>query len=151
MAALRSVVLAARSVSHPAYPDAVVRAPGLVALDASSEEIYTRECFGPVTFLIRTTSTEQSLDRFVETVREHGAMTAAVWSTSEDVLDAAREAAAEAGVSLSENLTGPVFVNQTAAFSDYHGTGANPAANAAYTDAAFVANRFRVVTTRRHI
>ena len=34
-----------------------------------------------------------------------------------------REAAAEAGVSLSENLTGPVFVNQTAAFSDYHGTG----------------------------
>jgi len=38
-----------------------------------------------------------------------------------------------------------------AAFSDYHGTGANPAANAAYVDAAFVANRFRVVTSRRHI
>ena len=104
-----------------------------------------------MTFLIRTTSTEQSLDRFVETVRTHGAMTAAVWSTSDDVLDAAREAAADAGVSLSENLTGPIFVNQTAAFSDYHGTGANPAANAAYTDAAFVANRFRVVTSRRHI
>ena len=104
-----------------------------------------------MTFLIRTTSTEQSLDRFVDTVREHGAMTAAVWSTSEDVLEAARDAAAEAGVALSENLTGPVFVNQTAAFSDYHGTGANPAANAAYTDAAFVANRFRVVTSRRHI
>ena len=61
------------------------------------------------------------------------------------------EACADAGVALSENLTGPVFVNQTAAFSDYHGTGANPAANAAYTDAAFVANRFRVVTSRRHI
>jgi hypothetical protein len=54
-------------------------------------------------------------------------------------------------VALSENLTGPVFVNQTAAFSDYHGTGANPAANAAYTDAAFVANRFRVITSRRHL
>ncbi len=146
-----SVVLAPRAVTHPAYPDAVVRAPGLVALDASSEEIYTRECFGPVTFLIRTTSTEQSLQRFVETVREHGGMTAGVWSTSSEVLDAARDAAAEAGVALSENLTGPVFVNQTTAFSDYHGTGANPAANAAYTDAAFVANRFRVVTTRRHV
>jgi phenylacetic acid degradation protein paaN len=146
-----SVVLAPREVTHPAYPDAVVRAPGLVALDATSEEVYTRECFGPVTFLIRTTSTEQSLDRFVDTVREHGAMTAAVWSTSQDVLEAARDAAAEAGVALSENLTGQVFVNQTAAFSDYHGTGANPAANAAYTDAAFVANRFRVVTSRRHV
>ena len=44
-----------------------------------------------------------------------------------------------AGVALSENLTGQVFVNQTSAFSDYHGTGANPAANAAYVDAAFVA------------
>ncbi|HEY6742242.1 MAG TPA: phenylacetic acid degradation protein PaaN [Lapillicoccus sp.] len=146
-----SVVLAPRAVTHPAYPDAVVRAPGLVALDATSEEIYTRECFGPVTFLIRTTSTEQSLKRFVETVREHGAMTAGVWSTSAEVLEATRDAAAEAGVALSENLTGPVFVNQTTAFSDYHGTGANPAANAAYTDAAFVANRFRVVTTRRHV
>ena len=60
------------------------------------------------------------------------------------------EAALAAGVSLSENLTGQVYVNQTSAFSDYHGTGANPAANAAYVDAAFVAPRFRVITTRRH-
>ena len=63
----------------------------------------------------------------------------------------ARDAAAEGGVALSENLTGQVFVNQTAAFSDFHGTGANPAANAAYTDAAFVASRFRVITSRRHV
>ena len=145
------VVLAPREVAHPAYPDAVVRAPGLVSLDGESEEIYTRECFGPVTFLIRTSSTEQSLQRFVDTVRTHGAMTAAVWSASEEVLEAARDAAADAGVALSENLNGPVFVNQTSAFSDFHGTGANPAANSTYTDAAFVANRFRVVTTRRHV
>ncbi len=144
------VLLEPRAVTHPAYPDAVVRAPGLLVLDASAEEVYTTECFGPVTFLIRTSSTQQSLSRFVETVRQHGAMTAAVYSTSEEVLAAARDAAADAGVALSENLTGPVFVNQTAAFSDFHGTGANPAANAAYTDAAFVANRFRVVTSRRH-
>jgi hypothetical protein len=43
-----------------------------------------------------------------------------------------------------------VFVNQSAAFSDFHGTGANPAANAALTDSAFVAGRFRVVQNRRH-
>jgi phenylacetic acid degradation protein paaN len=146
-----SVVLDSREVRHPAYPDAVVRAPGLVSLDVSREDIYTQECFGPVSFLIATAGTEQSLAQFRDTVREHGAMTAAVYSTSEDVLDAARDAAADAGVALSENLTGPVFVNQTAAFSDLHGTGANPAANAAYVDAAFVANRFRVVTSRRHV
>jgi phenylacetic acid degradation protein paaN len=146
-----TVVLDSREVTHPAYPEAVVRAPGLVSMDASREDVYTQECFGPVGFLIATAGTDQSLAQFRDTVREHGAMTAAVYSTSEDVLDAAREAAAEAGVALSENLTGPVFVNQTAAFSDLHGTGANPAANAAYVDAAFVANRFRVVTSRRHV
>ena len=146
-----TVVLDAREVTHPAYPDATVRAPGLVAVDVANEAAYTQECFGPITFLIATDSTAQSLERMRDTIREHGAMTAAVYSSSETVLDNARDAAADAGVALSENLTGPVFVNQTAAFSDYHGTGANPAANAAYVDAAFVANRFRVVTSRRHI
>jgi hypothetical protein len=52
---------------------------------------------------------------------------------------------------LSLNLTGGVFVNQSAAFSDFHATGANPAANASLSDAAFVANRFRVVQSRSHI
>jgi phenylacetic acid degradation protein paaN len=146
-----TVVLDSRQVSHPAYPEAVVRAPGLVALDASREDVYTQECFGPVTYLIGTAGTDQAIAQFRDTMREHGAMTAAVYSTSDEVLEQARDAAADAGVALSENLTGPVFVNQTAAFSDYHGTGANPAANAAYVDAAFVASRFRVVTSRRHV
>jgi phenylacetic acid degradation protein paaN len=145
------VVLASREVAHPAYPDAVCRAPGLVALDASAEATYTKEWFGPVAFVIKTASTEASLERLVSTIREHGAMTAAVYSSDEAVLEQARAAASAAGVALSENLTSSVFVNQTAAFSDYHGTGANPAANASYTDAAFVANRFRVITSRRHI
>jgi phenylacetic acid degradation protein paaN len=145
------VVLDSRRVTHPTWADAVVRAPGLVAVDVAREDVYTQECFGPVGFLIRTASTEQSLAQLADTVREHGAMTAAVYSTSDAVLDAARDAAAEGGVALSENLTGQIFVNQTAAFSDFHGTGANPAANSAYPDAAFVANRFRVITSRRHV
>jgi phenylacetic acid degradation protein paaN len=145
------VVLDTRAVSHPTYPDAVVRTPGLVSVDVANDTAYTQECFGPVSFLISTDSTGQSLERMRDTIREHGAMTASVYSTSEPVLEDAREAAADAGVALSENLTAGVFVNQTAAFSDYHGTGANPAANAAYTDAAFVANRFRVITSRRHV
>jgi phenylacetic acid degradation protein paaN len=145
------VVLDSRRIAHPAWADAVVRAPGIVAVDVAREDVYTQECFGPVGFLIRTASTEQSLAQLADTVHEHGGMTASVYSTSEDVLERAREAAVAGGVALSENLNGQVFVNQTAAFSDYHGTGANPAANAAYTDAAFVANRFRVITARRHV
>jgi acyl-CoA reductase-like NAD-dependent aldehyde dehydrogenase len=145
------VLVESRTVRHPAYDDAVVRTPTLVGIDASDAKVYETECFGPVSYLIRTPGTEESIDLFRSTVRAHGAMTASVYSTSEEVLGAMREAALDAGVALSENLTGQVFVNQTAAFSDFHGTGANPAATAAYTDTAYVANRFRIITFRRHL
>ena len=56
------------------------------------------------------------------------------------MLAAAEEAALDAGVALSEQPhRDGVYVNQSAAFSDFHATGANPAANAALTDAAYVA------------
>jgi hypothetical protein len=84
-------------------------------------------------------------------VREHGALTVGLYSTRQEVIDAMTEATLRAGVALSINLTGGVFVNQSAAFSDYHGVGMNPAANASYSDSAFVANRFRVVQRRYHI
>ncbi|MGW1341748.1 phenylacetic acid degradation protein PaaN [Kribbella sp. NPDC002412] len=145
------VVLESRSIQHPAFPDAVVRTPLLVAVEAKDEEVYGRECFGPVSFLVRTADTDESIDLFRKTVTDGGAMTAGIYSTDAKVLDAARDAALDAGVALSENLTGQVFVNQSAAFSDFHGTGANPAANATYTDGAYVASRFRVIQSRRHV
>ncbi len=144
----RKVVLASRSIAHPNWPDATVRTPAIVALEADERDAYTAECFGPVSYLIATDSTEASIDLLRDTVREHGAMTASVYSTDEKVLDAADAAAIDAGVALSMNLTGGVYVNQTAAFSDLHGTGANPAASAAFTDAAFIAGRFRTVQSR---
>ena len=52
---------------------------------------------------------------------------------------------------VAENLTEGVYVNQSAAFSDFHATGANPAANASLTDGHFVSGRFRVIQSRRHL
>jgi hypothetical protein len=72
-----------------------------------------------------------------------------VYSTDQAVLTSADHVACEIGVSVSQNLTSDVYVNQSAAYSDYHATGANPAANATLTDAAFVASRFRIVESRR--
>jgi hypothetical protein len=99
--------------------------------------------------VVATDSTDQSLALFRRIVGVRGALTAAVYSTDERVLDAAEQAALEVGVHLSCNLTGAVFVNQSAAFSDFHASGANPAANASLTDGAYVANRFRIVQSRR--
>ena len=106
---------------------------------------------GPVSYLVTTGSTQESIEVFRRTVIEHGAMTASVYSTDPRVVEQTRTAALDAGVALSENLTGQVYVNQSAAFSDFHGTGANPAANSTYTDGAYVASRFRFVQSRRHI
>jgi phenylacetic acid degradation protein paaN len=145
------VLVESRAVKHPAYDDAVVRTPMIIGLTADDADVYESECFGPVAYLIETPSTEESIDLFRSTVQAHGAMTAAVYSTSDDVIATMRRAALDAGVALSENLTGMVFVNQSSAFSDFHGTGANPAANASYTDGAYVASRFRVVQSRRHV
>ncbi|MDQ3615687.1 MAG: phenylacetic acid degradation protein PaaN [Actinomycetota bacterium] len=145
------VLVASREVRHPVYPEAIVRTPALVGISTADAETYESECFGPVAYLVATAGTDESIEVFQRTVIEHGAMTASVYSASADVVAAMRAAALDAGVALSENLTGQVFVNQSAAFSDFHGTGANPAANACFTDAAFVANRFRVVQSRRHL
>ena len=142
-------LLASRAISHPEFPEATVRTPLIAAVDAADAEVYTHEWFGPVSFLIATDSTEHSINLYRDTVTAHGALTAAVYSTSEEVLAKAEEATWEAGANLSINLIGPVYVNQSAAFSDYHGTGANPAANATYADHAFVAGRFRFIQSRR--
>ncbi|WP_087732443.1 phenylacetic acid degradation protein PaaN [Paraburkholderia piptadeniae] len=149
---LGRVLADSQSLEHPAFADARVRTPLVLQLDAAKDEAqFTREWFGPISFVIATDSTDQSLDLAGRIAAEHGALTLAVYSTDDKVIEAAEEASIRGGVALSINLTGGVFVNQSAAFSDFHGTGANPAANAALADAAFVANRFRVVQSRVHV
>ncbi|HTR07805.1 MAG TPA: aldehyde dehydrogenase family protein, partial [Paraburkholderia sp.] len=149
---LGTVLADSQTLEHPQFAGARVRTPLVLSLDAARDAAsFTREWFGPISFVIATDSTAQSLKLAGETARDHGALTLSVYSTDDAVIDAAHEAAITGGVALSINLTGGVFVNQSAAFSDFHGTGANPAANAALADAAFVANRFRVVQSRVHV
>jgi len=149
-ATLGTVLLPSRAVDHPAFPDATVRTPTIVAVDAADEQTFGEECFGPVSFAVATDSTAHSIETFRKVVGAKGALTASIYSTDESVIDAMEGAAQDVGVALSVNLTGGVYVNQSAAFSDFHGTGANAAANAALTDGAYVAGRFHVVQSRRH-
>lgn len=146
---LGEVVHRGEPLTHPQFSEARMLSPLVLKVAASESEAYEQECFGPVSFVIAAPDATESLARAAALVKAKGAITAAVHSTDPDFLRAAEDAFADAGVSLSENLTGPILVNQSAAFSDYHVSGANPAGNACLTDAAFVANRFRVVAVRR--
>jgi len=151
-AAVATVVLASRPVVHPEFPNAALRTPLLLKTDASNEAAYTQERFGPICTVVAVTGGADALAALsARIVREHGALTVGVYSTKEAAIDAMVEASLRSGVALSINLTGGVFVNQSAAFSDFHATGANPAANACFADSAFVANRFRVIQRRAHV
>lgn len=143
------VLADSRRLTHPSFERAQVRTPLLLKTQADNPLIF-KEWFGPIVFVVETASTADSIDLAQRSVTQHGALTLSAYTTHAAVAQQVQSAAERAGVSVSLNLTGPVFVNQTAAFSDFHGTGANPAANAALSDSAYVASRFRVVQTRWH-
>ncbi len=149
--ALGKVVLASKTLDNPEFPSAKVRTPVLLSCDAADEQAFMEERFGPISFIVKAADTAAAIALSERAVTVHGALTVGVYSTRPEVIDAMTEATWRGKVALSINLTSAVFVNQSAAFSDYHGTGGNPAANASYSDSAFVANRFRVVQRRYHV
>lgn len=144
-------VLASQALEHPVFAQAQVRTPLLVALSESDDAVYAQECFGPVAYLVAADSSATALQRTQAVIAQHGAITLAVYSQSSAFIDAVVALSRRARVALSINLTQGIYVNQSAAFSDYHATGGNPAANASYTSLAFVADRFVVVQRRWHV
>ena len=147
------------AIANPATRDRVAQAraqghvirdgtPLLLAVDPDAA-IAQDECFGPVGFVIPCADADDGIARAAGLAATKGAITAALYDTDDARIARAVRAFARAGVNLSVNLTGNIFVNQSAAFSDFHVTGANPAGNASLTDTAFVATRFRRVMWRR--
>lgn len=123
--------------------------PLILSVDSASTDAHEQEMFGPISFVIAVDDGADGIRQASALAQCKGAITAALYDTDEGRIVHAIEAFARAGVNLSINLTGNIFVNQSAAFSDFHVTGANPAGNASLTDTAFVANRFRLAMWRR--
>ena len=102
-------------------------------------------------FVLPVPDAAAGLDRAAATAKGCGAIASYVYSTDEPFLAAAEEAFIDAGANLTANTVGPMPINFSAAYSDYHVTGINPAGTATLTDEAFVAGRFRIVQTRRQV
>lgn len=145
------VIRESTALAHPQWPTARVCSPVLIKVLMRDELVFAPECFGPVGFVIETPSTPMALATAERLMRLHGAHALSIYSTNPVVLQLAEEAALRAGVALSINLVGGVLVNQSAAFSDIHGTGTNPSGNASLTGAAFVTSRFAVVQSGRYL
>ena len=135
-------------LDYPDFPHARTASPLMLEVTEAARDIYRDEIFGPVSFLIKGDTIDDCLRDATTNARERGAITSHVYSVNEEFLDRAVDAYHEAGASVACNLTG-MPINFAAAYSDYHVTGLNPAGNACLADLAFVANRFRIVQSKR--
>ncbi|MCG6656809.1 phenylacetic acid degradation protein PaaN [Halomonas campisalis] len=147
---LGEVLLDSETREHAQFPKARVHTPLLLKVDASQRDAFSEERFGPISFVIATDSTAHSIELAREVIGEKGAITLGAYTTDDAVADQFERLAMDVAAPLSLNLDGGIFVNQSAAFSDFHATGGNPAANASLCDQAFVTPRFVVVQSRRH-
>lgn len=136
-------------VENPEFTKAQACVPILVEVDAADKDKYTKELFGPVVLIIKTDSTDQSIELAADLAANHGAITCAAYTTDEDTANQIFDSMERSFTPVSLNLTGFIWVNQHAAFSDFHVTGGNPAGNASFTNPEYVNKRFVWVGHRR--
>ena len=146
---LGKVILEPQKIQNPEFPNACTSSPLILAISQKDQQVYEQELFGPIILLIQTDSTNDSIHIAKELAQKHGAISCLVYSTNEKIIQKTKEEMMEAATSVSFNLYGPIYVNQNAAFSDFHVTGGNPAGNASFTDASFITKRFHYVGFRQ--
>jgi phenylacetic acid degradation protein paaN len=143
-----NLILDTKSIKNEEFVDARIATPVVIEVDKSQKDIYNRECFGPILFIVKTDSVEDSLALCKELVLEKGALTCGAYTTNEATKELIANEMNEAFVPVSFNFTGAGFINSHAAFSDFHLTGGNPAGNASFTNSEFVSKRFVWVGNR---
>lgn len=136
------------AVAQPGFDAARSVSPLVLQCDADKKDIYEREWFGPISFVIPVDSFEQAVALVAESVQKHGALTTSCYTTNQELQQHAEDALIYAGAPVAFNFTGFIWINQSAAFSDFHGAGANPAGNASFADLTFVSARYNVLGVR---
>ena len=137
-----------RSLENPMFKNARIATPVIIEVNASQADVFGRELFGPIALLIKTKDTDQSISIAREMAMRHGAISCGAYVTDEKVKEKIADEMALAATPVSFNLTGGIYMNQNAAFSDFHVTGGNPAGNASFTNPEYVTKRFTWVGHR---
>jgi phenylacetic acid degradation protein paaN len=142
------VLLDSMPIDNEEFANARVHSPKIVSLTAEQKETFSEECFGPVIFLIKTNDTAHAISLAEEMAESKGAITCLAFSTNDTVKQEIEYRMNAVFTPVSFNLNGAAFVNQHAAFSDFHVTGGNPAGNASFTNPEYVNRRFVWVGNR---
>lgn len=145
------VLLTSRTLENPQFKNARTTTPVVVELDATKKEVFSKELFGPIALLIKTKNTAESIALAQELAQTHGAISCGAYTTRAEVREQIADAMALAATPVSFNLTGGIYMNQNAAFSDFHVTGGNPSGNASFTNPEYVTKRFTWVGHREPV
>ena len=152
MAAMKGhSVLDSCQIQNPMFHEARTCSPVIYEVDAADKEVYSKELFGPIVLIIKTQNTDESIKLAQEMAITHGAISCGAYTTDSEVKEKIMDEMSLAGTPVSFNLTGGIYVNQNAGFSDFHVTGGNPAGNASFTNPEFVIKRFTWVGFREPI
>jgi len=143
--------LESKSVDNPMFKNARVASPTLLEVDGQNKEAYGQELFGPIALLIKTKDTSESISLASQLAKEKGAISCLAFTTDENVKQEIKQTMAAAATPVSFNLTGNIYVNQNASFSDFHVSGGNPAGNASFTNPEFLVKRFTWVGFREPV
>jgi phenylacetic acid degradation protein paaN len=143
------VLLESKSVANPEFPDARTCSPVVIEVDAHDTGVFEEELFGPIVLIIKTRDTAHSIELAKQLTEEKGAITFAAYTTDEETANTITEEMESVFAPVSLNLTGNIWVNQHAGFSDFHVTGGNPAGNASFTNPEYLQKRFVWVGHRR--
>jgi phenylacetic acid degradation protein paaN len=145
------VWLKSRAFENPMFKKARVATPVVVEIDSSKKEVFSKELFGPIVLLIKTKNTDESIALAREMAEQHGAISCGAYTSDPAVKEKIADEMALAATPVSFNLTGGIYMNQNAAFSDFHVTGGNPSGNASFTNPEYVLKRFTWVGHREPV
>ena len=145
------VWLKSRSFENSQFKTARVATPVVVEVDSSKKEIFSKELFGPIALLIKTKNTDESIALAKEMAQKHGAISCGAYTTDAKVREKIADEMSLAATPVSFNLVGGIYMNQNAAFSDFHVTGGNPSGNASFTNPEYVTKRFTWVGHREPV
>jgi phenylacetic acid degradation protein paaN len=142
------VLLQGGPIANEEFSKARVCSPTVIELTSADHEVYEKELFGPVILLIKTKDTSHSIQLAKQMARQHGAITCGAYTNDPVVKEKIADEMNSVFTPVSFNFTGLIWVNQHAAFSDFHVTGGNPAGNASFTNQEFIVKRFVWVGNR---
>jgi phenylacetic acid degradation protein paaN len=145
------VWLKSRTFENPQFKNARVATPVVIEVDGSKKDIFGKELFGPIALLIKTKNTDESIALAQSLAQQHGAISCGAYTTDSTVREKIADEMALAATPVSFNLVGGIYMNQNAAFSDFHVTGGNPSGNASFTNPEYVTKRFTWVGHREPV